>query len=229
METHTPFPPLVAQKLEIFEQLQPEFEQLFLFAEQVQGQQRFATLTVADVVRYLHALWMEECRTSLLSISKTVKEYAGQRCLDLLQHWQINGDTASVVDFLTHKLDMLSLVEITRRMQEARTQQGENGPVQRLVHGQRVMLNRSMNLLLMLDAIFSLSPQELTKSVHAACQRYGHLPEQIEQQRAAMQSPLYAYMPHQILAERNILLMNTLGRQITSHDLANTNEELQNE
>lgn len=66
----------------------------------------------------------------------------------------------------------------------------------------------------MLDGLFSLSEDVLATEVHKSCILYGHLPEQINQQRIAMQSPLYTYVPHQVLAERNMRVMNTLGRQI---------------
>jgi len=42
-------------------------------------------------------LWICECKTSLLSVSKTVKEYEGAVCLQLLRRWQEEEDTADVV------------------------------------------------------------------------------------------------------------------------------------
>jgi hypothetical protein len=207
---------LVAQKLKAFEEIQVEFETSFLFIVNVHGKQRFPALTVSDVVRYLHALWMTNKRTSLLSVSKSIKTYEGLLCLDLLQHWQQDGDTAQVVAFLYRKLDGVSCVEITRQIHEAEELHLAELQVQRLRHGREVLLNRSMNLTVMLDALFSLSEEALAKSVREACVLYGHLPEQIEQQRAAMQSPLYAYVPHQILAERNMRVMNTLGQAIVT-------------
>lgn len=207
---------LVAQKLKAFEEIQVEFETSFLFIVNVHGKQRFSELTVSDVVRYLHALWMTNKRTSLLSVSKSIKTYEGIQCLDLLQHWQQEGDTAQVVDFLYHKLDGISCVEITRQIHEAEALHLTEVQVNRLQHGRQVLLNRSMNLMVMLDALFALSDEDLAKSVHEACVLYGHVPGQIEQQRAAMQSPLYAYVPHQLLAERNMRVMNTLGQAIVA-------------
>lgn len=207
-------PDLVRQKLMAFEQIQPEFEQSFLFLARVHGQQRFASFTVADVVRYLHTLWIGECKTSLLSITRTVKEYEGAHCLDLLQHWQESEDTASVVSFLYRKLDMMPLADITRQVQEAYQGKQSQDLCQRLMYGRKIMFNRGMNLMQMLDALFALSPMELATEVQSACVQYKHLPEQIAQQRAAFQSALYAYMPHQALEERNMLVMNTLTRQI---------------
>ncbi|GCE03200.1 hypothetical protein [Dictyobacter aurantiacus] len=213
MSVRTDPPELVVQKLAAFEQLQPEFERSFLFIEQVQGQQRFDSLSVADVVRYLHALWTSECKTSLLSIPRTVKEYDGLFCLSLLQNWQEDGDVAAVVAFLYRKLDMLPIVEITRQIQEARRADTAETQIQRLIYGRKVMLNRQNNLTRMLDALFALSSEELSRQVQQACAEYGHRPDQIEQQRADMQSPLYTFVPHQVLAERNMLVMNTMGRQ----------------
>lgn len=207
-------PALVTQKLKAFEQLQSEFEQCFLFIVDIHGQRRFSSLTVSDVVHYLHALWITDCRTSLLSVSKTIKEYGGLRCLDVLQHWQEDGDTAMVIDFLYRKLDGMPFVGITRQIHEARHLHLAEVQAQRLQRGRAVLLNRGMNLMTMLDGLFSLSEDVLATEVHKSCVLYGHLPEQINQQRIAMQSPLYTYVPHQILAERNMRVMNTLGRQI---------------
>lgn len=205
---------LVAQKLKAFEEIQAEFETSFVFIVNVHGKQRFSALPVSDVVRYLHALWMTDNRTSLLSVSRSIKTHEGVQCLDLLQHWLQEGDTALVVDFLYHKLDGLSCVEITRQIRAAEILHLTQVQVRRLQHGRQVLLNRSMNLMAMLDALFALSEEELAKSVHEACALYGHLPEQIEQQRSSMQSRLYSYVPHQLLAERNMRVMNMLGQAI---------------
>ena len=205
---------LVAQKLKAFEQIQVEFETSFFFIVNVHGKQRFSELSISDVVRYLHALWMTNLRTSLLSVSKSIKTHEGMQCLDLLLHWQQDGATAQVVDFLYHKLDGVSCVEITRQIHEAETLHLTEIQVSRLQHGRQVLLNRSMNLMVMLDALFAVSEEELATAVHEACALYGHLPEQIEQQRTTMQSPLYSYVPHQLLAERNMRVMNMLGQAI---------------
>ncbi len=52
--------------------------------------------------------------------------------------------------------------------------------------------------------------------MQAACAQYGHRPEQIEQQLAAMEGLLYSYVPHQSLSQRNMVLMNKMGVQVTS-------------
>ncbi|GER86169.1 hypothetical protein KDW_03310 [Dictyobacter vulcani] len=214
MTTGIERPELVEQKLTAFEQLQPEFERSFLFIEAIHGQERLEHLTVDDVVQYLHALWVGECKTSLLSIARSVKEYDGLQCLQLLQDWQEHGDLAGVVSFLYRKLNLLPIADITRQIQEAQQAGTSEKQLQRLLHGRQVLLNRGMNFLQMLDALSSLTPDELSRQVQSACQRYGHQPEQIQQQRAAMQSPLYTFVPHQILAERNMLVMNNLIRRI---------------
>ena len=64
-----------------------------------------------------------------------------------------------------------------------------------------------MNLMHALDAIFALPEDQLVKEVHVACERYGHQPSQIERQLTEMESPLYAYVPHQVLANRNMVVM----------------------
>lgn len=207
---------LIEQKLDAFERLEPEFKASFQFLQDVHGQKRRLLFPVADVVRYLHARWVCECRAYLLSVAKTVKEYEGLYCLELLRHWQ-EGDTASVVEFLYHKLDMLPLADITRQLHEARMRHFDEDFIQRLVHGRMVMLNRGMNLMHALDSIFALSEEDLQREVQIACEQYGHLPAQIEQQVQAMDSPLFAYLPHQALAQRNMRVMNELGIDVTTN------------
>jgi len=205
---------LIQLKLEAFERLQDEFEASFQFVQDVHGQKRFSSFPVVDAIRYLHARWICECKGRLLSVAKTVKEYDGERCLEILRLWQ-REDTASAVDFLHHKLDMLPLAEITRQYHEARSLQHNDGLAQRLAHGRMVLLNRGINLMLALDAIFALPEEELFREVRAACERYGHRPEQIDQQLEGMNSPLYSYVPNQVLAQRNMTVMNKLGVNVT--------------
>ena len=207
-------PPLVQLKIDAFEHLQPEFEASFQFVQDVHGQRRFPSFPVSDSVRYLHALWICECKGRLLSVPKTVKEYEGKHCLELLRLWQ-QGDTASVVNFLQHKLDMLPLGQITQQYSEAYHLQRDDGLAQRLAHGRRILLNRGFNLMQALDAIFMLSEDALSGEVSAACERYGHLPEQIERQLEEMNSALYSYVPNQVLAQRNMMVMNALGINVT--------------
>jgi len=201
---------LIKQKLEAFEQLQPEFEECFRYVQDVHGQKRFATFSVADTAHYLHAFWICECKDRLLSIYKNIKRYEGQYCLELLGVWQ-EGDNTDVVAFLQRKLDMLPFADLTRQYHEALQRGGEFGLARRLAHGRLIMLNRGMNLMHALDAIFALPEDQLVKEVHVACERYGHQPSQIKHQLTEMESPLYSYVPHQMLANRNMVVMNKLG------------------
>jgi hypothetical protein len=167
-------------------------------------------------VRYLHALWVGECKTCLLSVARTVKVYEGRLCLELLQRWQEDSDTASVVDFLTRKLDTLPLADISRQIQEVQRAHMNDNLVKRLVCGRLVMLDRGMNLFQALDSIFALPEEELQKVVSAACERYGHRPNQIAQQLQELDSPLFAFVPHHVLARRNMLVMNKVGVNVLS-------------
>jgi hypothetical protein len=203
-------PILIEQKLGAFGQLQPEFEECFRYVQDVHGQKRFPTISVADSVHYLHALWICECKDRLLSIYKNIERYEGRYCLELLRLWQ-EGDNTDVVAFLHRKLDMLPFADITRQYHEAVQRGGEYGLARRLAHGRLIMLNRGMNLMHALDAIFALPEDQLVKEVQIACERYGHQPPQIERQLAEMESPLYSYVPHQVLAKRNMVVMNKLG------------------
>lgn len=215
MATVSP-PDIVQQKLATFERLEPEFEQCFQFLEEVHGQKRFSFFPVEYTVRYLHALWVGECKTCLLSVARTVKVYEGRLCLELLQRWQEDGDTASIVGFLTRKLDTLPLEDITRQIQVMQRAHTNDNLAKRLVHGRVVMLNRGINLFRALDSIFALPEEELQKVVSMACERYGHRPTQIAQQLQELDSPLFAFVPHQVLAQRNMQVMNKLGVSVLS-------------
>ncbi len=204
---------LAEQKLEAFELLQPEFEASFRFVQEVHGQRRFAVFPVAEAVHYLHALWVCERKDRFLSVYvyKNIVRYEGQYCLALLQQWQA-GETAAVVAFLQRKLDALPFADIMQQIEEAKTvRHAGDGLLRRLLHGRLVLLNREMNLLQSLDGIFALSDDELLRAVQAACTNYGHTPNRIVQQLAEMENPLSTYAPHQLLAQRNMLVMNTLG------------------
>src|SRR6266566_2028134 len=203
-------PELIKQKLEAFEHLHDEFETSFHFVQDVHGQKRFASFPVADSVRYLHALWVCECKDRLLSIYKNIRRYDGQYCLELLRSWQ-DGDTADVVDFLNRKLDTLPFADLTSQIHEARHQHKNDGLARRLEHGRLVLLNRGINLMQALDAIFAMPEDELIKEVQLICARFGHDPGQIEKELGEMETPLYAYLPHQALAQRNMVVMNKLG------------------
>ena len=201
---------LINQKLEAFDQLQSEFEASFHFVQAVHGQRRFSSFPVADSVRYLHALWVCECKDRLLSIYKNITRYEGHLCLELLRGWQ-EGEIADVVAFLQRKLDGLPFADLTRQVHEARYRHKDDGLARRLVHGRLVLLNRGMNLMQALDAIFALPEDEVLREVQVACAQYGHHPSQIERQLAEMESLLYSYVPHQMLAQRNMAVMNKLG------------------
>ena len=202
---------LAKQKLEAFEQLQPEFEASFHFVQEVHGQRRFSTFPVMESVHYLHALWICECKDRLLSIYKNIERFEGRYCLDLLQRWQ-EGDTADVIEFLYTKLDGFPFVELTHQIMDAKTSRAaDDGLVRRLIHGRLTLLNRSMNLMQALDAIFALPEEDLRFEVRDACAIYGHTRSQIELQLAEMLDPLYSYVPNRLLAQRNMLVMNKLG------------------
>ena len=202
---------LAKQKLEAFERIQSEFEASFHFVQQVHGQRRFSSFPVLESVHYLHALWICECKDRLLSIYKNIERFEGSYCLDLLQRWQ-EGDTTDVIAFLHTKLDGFPFVELTHQIIEAKTtRSADDGLVRRLIHGRQILLNRSMNLMQALDAIFSFSEDDLKFEVRDACAMYGHTPSQIEHQRTEMLDPLYSYVPHRLLAQRTMLVMNKLG------------------
>jgi hypothetical protein len=202
---------LAKQKLAAFEQLQSEFEANFHFIQDVHGQLRFAVFPVTETVHYLHALWVCELKERLLSVRMNIGRYEGRQCLSLLRQWQ-EGETADVVAFVQRKLGGLPFADLTSQIQEATVEpQAGDGLLQRLVHGRLVLLNRDMNLTQAFDAIFALSENDLISEVQSACARYGHAPNQIEQQLAGVEDPLYSYVRHALLAQRNMQVMNSLG------------------
>jgi hypothetical protein len=205
---------LVAEKLKAFRQMCTEFEDCFRYVQDVHGQRRLSTFSVEQVVRYLHALWICECKDRLLSVPRTVERYAGERCLRLLRAWQEEGDTAGVVAFLQHRLDGMPFADLTRQIQQLQQLHtaGEQETLRlRLRHGRSLLLNRGIHLLQALEAIFIPTEDALMEQVRASCERYGHTSPQIEEQLAALQTPLYACVPHPLLTRENILLMNRLG------------------
>ncbi|HLI06283.1 MAG TPA: hypothetical protein VKV40_06935 [Ktedonobacteraceae bacterium] len=209
-------PPLVREKLVAFEQIQPEFEACFRFVQDVQGQNRFQSFPVRNTVYFLHALWLCECKDRLLSVYHNIERYEGRYCLELMRGWQ-NGSSADVVAFIQRKLDMPPLAQLVQQYELARQNGGDFGLVNRLAHGRVVLIIRGMNLLHALDAIFALAPDELQRQVQAACAEFGHQPEQIEQQLAEMEKPIYDFVPHQTLAQRNMTVMNALGMQVMNY------------
>lgn len=210
MVVSSAIPVIVKQKLEAFDRLQPEFEASFQFTVDVHGQKRFESSSIADIVRYLHALWICECKDRLLSIYKNVERHEGRTCLELLRRWQEEGDSSDVMAFLQRKLDMLPLATITCQIHEARFKHRNDGLAQRLISGRKILLNRGINMMQAFDAIVALSEEALLKEVREACLCYNHLPEQVARQLAEFDAPLFAYIPHQALARRNMTVMNKL-------------------
>lgn len=216
-------PALITEKLATFERLQQEFEASFRYIEEVQGQRRFPTFPIDAAVRYLHALWVCDCKDRLLSVPKTIQRYEGRLCLELLQRWQA-GELAGVVEFLQRKLDSQPFSVLTRQIEDLQRQSGEGSPalaaegalIERLKHGRLILLNRAMNLMQALEPIFTLPPQQLLADVQAACAHHEHQPEQIARQVQELQTNLYTFVAHPALVQRNMLVMNKLGIQITA-------------
>ena len=230
-------PSLITEKLATFERLQQEFEASFRYIQDVQGQRRFPTFPIDAAVRYLHALWVCECKDRLLSIPKTIERYEGMRCLELLERWQA-GEIAGVVEFLQRKLDSQPFSILTRQIEDLQRQGGDSASargeaenagaqrpqalaaegalIERLKHGRLVLLNRAMNLMQALEPIFTLSPQQLLADMQAACAHYGHQPEQIARQVQEMRTDLYTFVGHPALVQKNMVMMNKLGIQGTA-------------
>jgi hypothetical protein len=206
-------PPIVTEKLAAFDRLLPEFETSFRYVQDMHGQKRFQTLTVGDVVRYLHALWVCECKDLLLSVPHSVNRYDGRRALQLLAAWQ-DGATAEVVAFLQARLDLLPYADITRQWQDA-VEAGDERRAARLHHGRLILLSRDINLTTALDAIFRLLLPDLLQQLRTASEQQGHTPEQIDRQLTGMETAAYAYLPHPALARRSMLAMNALGVRVT--------------
>src|SRR5262245_19423033 len=183
---------LARRKLSAFDRIEDDFKDSFVFVSDVHGQRRFEAFPVASAVRYLHALWICECKDRLLNVPRSIRRYEGRRCLELLRGWQ-EGETADVVAFLHSKLDSLPFAALTRQMQEAE-RSGSHALAARLAHGRLILLNRSFNLGRALDAIFASSADELLAQVRRACAELGHAPEQIAQQLTALDSSLYAHI-----------------------------------
>lgn len=209
MATLVQIPELVQQKLAAFARMQAEFEHCFHFQQEVHGQKRFPSFPVGRIVSYLHALWICERKDRLLSVYKNIRRYEGTRSLELLRDWQA-GQNAPIVAFLLQKLDRFSFADITASIEEARRKRGDETLARRLEHGRLVLLNRGMNLMHALEAMFSLSEQDLLGEVRPACEQHGHTPAQIERQLADLASPLCTYRPHRLLARRNMVVMNKL-------------------
>lgn len=208
-------PSLIVKKLATFERLQPEFEASFHYVEDVQGQRRFPTFPIDATVRYLHALWVCDCKDRLLSVPKTIERYEGKRCLELLSRWQ-TGEVAEVVEFLQRKLDAQPFSILTRQIEGLQRKESDGALIERLKHGRLILLNRAMNLMQALEPIFTLPAQRMLADVQIACAHYNHQPEQIQQQLAELETDLYAPAAYPALARRNMLAMNKLGMLVTA-------------
>lgn len=206
---------MVMHKLAAFERLRPEFETAFQFVQEVHGQRRFGALTVADAVRYLHARWLAGKKDLLLSVPGVRDTNDARRCLELLRGWQA-GETAGVIAFLQRALDMEPFASLTSQLHAALVEGGAPGRMSRLFHGRQVLLNRGMNLLRLLDAIFALAEPELLRQVAAACAEFSHRPAEIDRQLADFADPVYVYLPAAALARRNMTVMNAAGTRATT-------------
>lgn len=201
---------VIAQKLAAYERIHEAFVASFRFIQALHGQQRFEALAIADAIRYLKGRWLIECKDRLLSVSRTMKLREGQRSLELLSAWQ-QGDTAGVVSYLQLRLDAEPFAQITQQIHEATMGTGQPGLLERMTHGRLVLLNRGMNLMNLLDAIFALPEPALLEEVRTLCARGGLSPDHIATYLDDFAGPLYAHVPHPKLAQRNMLVMNDLG------------------
>jgi hypothetical protein len=209
-------PHVITDKLSTFEYLSKDFQTSFAYVQNVQGQRRFSSFSIASTVRYLHALWICECKDLLLSVPRTTSSrYQGRRALTLLRRWQ-QGEIGDVVAFLEDKLALVPFADITNRVQAAGRSRDETLQ-RRLAHGRWVLLNRAWNREHALEVIFMFSPEALKQQVRAACAQYGHRVDEIEAQLARLHTPLYACIRHPALAQRNMVLMNALGVRVTDN------------
>ena len=200
------------RKLEAFAEIEADFVASFTFVQEVHGQRRFEAFPVALSVRYLHALYICECKDRLLSVSAIGERNQGRHCLELLRDWQ-GGRAAEVVAFIHQQLDDQPFAEVTRQIEHA-TRIGDMARARRLTSGRAVLLNRNFTLSHALDALFTLSTEQLRTEARAASRRYGHTPKAIERQLDELRSELYAYAPSPQLARRNMLVMNRLAPRI---------------
>lgn len=207
---------LAQRKLRAFARIEAEFTTSFRYVEEIHGQGRFETQSVAGLTRYLHALWVCELKDRLLSVPQSAARYEGARALALLRGWQ-EGQTASVVAFIHRRLDDQPFAELTRQIEASQTAGDEVG-VMRLTSGRAVLLNRLFTLAHALDAIFALEPERLRAEVIAEATTLGHSRAQIGRQLSMLRSDLYRYAPHPTLARRNMLLMNSAGMRMSDVD-----------
>lgn len=206
-------PPLILEKLAAFDQLEPAVRASFRDVEQMHGEARFPTVPVAQIVRYLHALFLCHCKDALLSVPTTTTRYDHHGALDLLDGWQ-RGETPPVVAFLEAKLDMQPFLPLARQLDAAETS-GHQESARRLRHGMQTLLNRAHNLHAALDSIYGLPRAGLLDEVRGACAQFGHTPDEIRREREWLASTLASYLPHAELGRRNMLVMNSLGVAMT--------------
>ena len=64
---------IVRQKLEAFDRMEQEFEESFRFVQGVHGQKRLEEFPIVEIVRYMHALWVCDCKGKLLSVPRSWK------------------------------------------------------------------------------------------------------------------------------------------------------------
>lgn len=199
---------LTQRKLAAFARIEADFAASFAFVQEMRGQRRFAHLTAAQVVGYLHALYTCERKDRLLSVRTTRDRYTGRRALELLREWQ-EGRVAEAIAFIHSDLDDQPFGELSRAIERA-TRAGETARAARLLSGRANLLNRNYNLSHALDALFAHSPERLRDIAREECKRLGHTPAAITRQLRETHSDLYAYAPSQELAQRNMLVMNRL-------------------
>lgn len=199
-------------KLNAFAAIEQEFIASFSFLQQVHGQRRFDNFPLAQSVRYLHALYICECKDRLLSVPHTASRYEGARCLELMRQWSL-GESAGVVAFVHRKLDDQPYGEMTARIEET-FRAGDAVQARRLISGRAVLLNRNITLSHALDAIFAVDPERMARTIAPLCAKLGHTPKDIDRQLAEMRTNLYGFAPTSALARRNMLLMNHLGQSI---------------
>ncbi|HLY32853.1 MAG TPA: hypothetical protein VKQ36_17650 [Ktedonobacterales bacterium] len=207
---------LLAEKLAAFERIREDFSASFTYLQDVHGQRSFSSFPVEATVHYLHALWVCECKDLLLSVPQTASRYDGRRALEALRDWQ-EGDVSPAVALLERKLEHMPFAAITQAFQQAE-RQGDQALAQRLAHGRWNLLNRAQNLHHALQGVFALSSQVLVQQAREAAAQYSHTPQQIEAQLAEVQTPVYGFLRSPVLAQRNMVLMNTLGILVTGDD-----------
>lgn len=211
----TGIPDIVMEKLLAFDRLEARFTAGFQYVQQVQGERRFERMPIEATVRYLHALWVCECKDRLLTVPRTIERYEGVHVLRLLDGWQ-RGDAAAVVLYLQLKLGNPPFAGVARQWQEAQSAGPSSPRAQRLAHGWRNIVNRAANLNAMLDAILGIPLTDSVEQARVACDALELTPAGIAARLAALETPLYAPFAHPVLARKNMVVMNAQGVLVTS-------------